>query len=352
MRRKDLLWFLLIGLLCLNYPSGAHAINIPLTPTYNMGSAGDAVTGDNYISGQGWWVTPGADQYENDFIRERPLSTNTYHNYNDGSNNYWVQLGTYYSYTDIVSGTWGFDSNYLYFKTTLYGNWEQTLGSIGGGLTTNYGVFGSGTQYRIILGQLPNGEANYSILLDAEGSKKETWTGPLGDFYSDGNIAYWDSTGDVGRTGIMNTNEGTLGGYDAKIIDNQAYLLSRITPVEALQSSAYPYPYVEIAFNYALWNSNADSSLPLVNPSAITLLVFEANRGVKGESNYLWNDEWTRVEEGSPYNELGITQFNNVDEVDRLLWSPTPIPEPTTLFLLGSGLIGLAGYGRKKLFKK
>jgi hypothetical protein len=32
--------------------------------------------------------------------------------------------------------------------------------------------------------------------------------------------------------------------------------------------------------------------------------------------------------------------------------STTPIPEPTTMLLLSSGLISLAGYGRKKCFKK
>jgi hypothetical protein len=83
---------------------------------------------------------------------------------------------------------------------------------------------------------------------------------------------------------------------------------------------------------------------PPIDPSIEGIENNNTDPPIKGEGNGDSNTSFS-TDSGKTFTFFNST-FNSGNN------SITPVPEPTTMLLIGSGLIGLAGYGRKKLFKK
>jgi hypothetical protein len=121
----------------------------------------------------------------------------------------------------------------------------------------------------------------------------------------------------------------TITGFSVQADDNDRYLLSywdssNWVPIWTVPSDMGPG-------SVDLGGSGMQTrSVTLGSPIVTTILRFE---GVFSDGQ-VFSDNWFAVSEIQAYG------------------PSTAVPEPATMLLLGSGLIGLAGYGRKKFFKK
>ena len=332
-----------------------------ISPNYNQGTFYDVITGDNeFIDGEEkhrWFIDDATDpdglgdNYNVD-IYERPTADKfdpsiTVTSTVDATRSADVDKGKtysatdlYYGYVDIEQAKWGYDDTYMYFQIQLF-----SAAHINDSGTQDFGQFGAGTLYGVRFGE--DGNAHDSILLRADGQEN------FGASYeSSKTLGYWDMDGDVGGPGgilVTNENPGSLTGYEDDIIQSDGML--KATGDDVLFSrincnavdDCPDKPIVELAFNYSLYNTE---SADTIDPTNINYLQFEANRGYKDNSNYLWNDKNSFAEAGSPYN--GI-DYGNIDELDTLRAFGV-VPEPVSSILFATG--GAVLVGRRYLRRK
>jgi hypothetical protein len=355
----------------------AGGLMLAATPVQAVTIYQDAITGNNqFQSSDGkhyWFVDPGADSYANDFY-ERPTvqtyqtktATTLVPNYSGDvvqGTSYYAAGGSspsYFEYLDIVTGRIAYDEGKIYFGIELFG-----VNKVGdNGVRTP--DFGESSLYNVRFGNDPNGAG--SLLLRAENPKDLT-----GSWQSKEAFGYLDVNSGVGGPGgITTVNEtSNLNGFESKVISD-GHLETGAKPL-ALEIrrvlSEDSRPLVEFSFDLDLFNEMYPNYAIDINDPLY--FVFEATRGLKGTSDYLWNDKYSISEAGTPYLDAN-GQPQNIYELDTLrgVFNLTDdgdddlddgggqdnppdgdddgvIPEPMTAFLGAMGL-GLLAFRRNR----
>ena len=144
-------------------------------------------------------------------------------------------------------------------------------------------------------------------------------------------------------------------GYERGIVSGDYVALNPFASVASIYGSKFDF--IEASLT-AAWNTDLWVRIEgFLSGNPIYTMLVELNTlsPTRVEFDWVGIDELVFLSFGGrdadPNDGESGTQFA-MDDFTYEVGGSTPVPEPATMLLLGSGLIGMAAIGRKKLFNK